>query len=116
VLIGAPILVALRPGTADRVLVCIGVLLAAAALVTAGDTIHYLISEPDGGFRYAPGFLVWLQCHASLHWVATGTRRTWVRRLPRVALVTGIAAEIWIICLVVPRFVRVFVELSCWMD
>ena len=114
VLIGAPVLVAIRPGATDRVLVCMGALLAAAALFTAVEAIHYLISEPDGGLRYAPGFLVWLQCHASLHWVATGTRRTWVRRLPRVALVTGIAAEIWIICLVAPRFARVFFELSRW--
>lgn len=103
-MVGAPVAVAIRPGIGDRVLVAMGAFLVGAALYSIGSAIHYLVTNPTGGFRYGPGLSVWLLCHATLHWVATGTRRTWVWRLPRAALIIGIAGELWILYLVIPRF------------
>ena len=103
-MVGAPVAVAIRPGLSDRVLVAMGAVLAGAALFSMGSAIHYLVTNPTGGFRYGPGLGVWILYHATLHWVATGTRRPWVRRLPSAALIIGIAGELWILYLVIPRF------------
>lgn len=111
-MIGAPVAVAIRPSLCDLVLKVAGTAIAAAGLLNIGMFIHYLIENPTGGVRYAPGGVLWILCNAALHWVATGSRHPWIRLLPRVALVIGLLCEALILYLVVPRFANLFSEIA----